>query len=169
MPLPKVFDQNEWFVLLWLIIGYTVIFFLPKRTPLSILLLIMLFSSTVARVSDHLLAAPRLDLYNIMDTGVYDFFDFLTYFLYAPFGFLFVFIYERMRLRGIETFFYIVIWSLFGTFFEGICVHFNVFTYNNWQLEYSFHVYLVTQSLTLGLFILLTRTHKLLKSGESII
>ena len=54
MTLPEKFDQNEWFILVSLIITFSIVWMLPKRFPLSITLLLMLFSSTVARLFDHL-------------------------------------------------------------------------------------------------------------------
>lgn len=152
MPLPENFDQNEWFVLISLLISYAVVFFLPKRFPVSIAVIIMLFALNVARLFDHLLSTPHLELYTMMDTGKYELFDLLLYLLYPPFAYLFVYLFDRLRVRGYWIVFYLVVSSGFGTFFEWINVKFHVFQYFGWKLPYSFTVYLVTQTLTLLLF-----------------
>jgi hypothetical protein len=162
MPLPQEFDQNEWFLIIALIISFTLILFLPRRFPLSITILIMLFSITVARLSDHLLAGPNIDLYNLMDTGKYDLFDLFLYFLYAPFGYLFVYLYEKLNIKGFWILLYIIICSIAGTMIEGLCVLFDVFNYKGWKLSYSFCFYLAVQALTLLFYHYIKRSHHLL-------
>jgi hypothetical protein len=160
MPFPEVFDQNEWFVLIVLFLSLVIVYLLPKRMPLSITVLIMIYSFTVARLSDHLLSSPKIDLYNIMDTEKYEFFDLILYLLYAPFGYFFVYIYEKIRVRGYWTVVYILLWSSFGSLFEWVSVYFNIFTYKEWELKYSFTVYVFTQTLTLLLFNYLRKQHQ---------
>jgi len=150
--LPTEFDQNEWFVLIWLIISYTVAVLLPKKFPLSVTILIMLYGSTVGRVCDHFLAGPEIDLYKIMDTKNYDLFDLFTYFLYAPFSYFFIYIYEWFEINGGKTLYYLIVSSTAGAGFEWLSKEFGVFTYNDWKLIYSLTVYLFVQCLTLLLY-----------------
>jgi hypothetical protein len=152
LPLPKALDENEWFILLGLMITIPIIVLLPKRMPISLSIIMLMFGSIIARVLDHLLSSPTFNLYDVMDTGKYDFFDILTYLFYAPFSYFFVYFYERFHIRGFGVLFYIVACSIAGTLFEGISVYFNVFTYKGWGLIYSFSVYLVVQSLTILLY-----------------
>jgi hypothetical protein len=160
MPFPETFDQNEWFVLISLFLSFLVIILLPKRMPLSIIILMMIFATTVARLADHLLATPRHDLYNIMDSGKFDFFDLLLYFVYAPFGYIFVYVYERLKVKGYWTIIYIYLWSIFGAFFEWVAVQFKVFEYHGWELKYSFTFYVCTQALTLLFYGYLRKNHE---------
>ncbi|KAA0544599.1 hypothetical protein FZW96_19510 [Bacillus sp. BGMRC 2118] len=157
MPLPTKFDHNEWFLLLALFISFSIILFIPKRIPVSISILIMLFSIVVARLTDHILSAPRTELYQIMDTEKYELFDLLLYFLYAPFAYIFVYVYYRLNIKGMKILFYIIVCSTFGTLFEWITVEFRIFDYKSWNLQYSFSIYLVSQACTLLLFMILWR------------
>lgn len=161
MKLPQNFDQNEWFLIVWLIISFAVVFLLPKRFPLSITILIMLLSSTVARLSDHLLSSPNLDLYDVMDAPTYEIFDLLSYVLYPPFAYLFVYIFDKLNIRGFWIVTYIVIGSLGGIMYEWLSAYFNVFNYKGWHLRYSFSVYLISQTFTLLFFRYIKRTHEL--------
>jgi len=149
MILPKDFDQNEWFVILWLIITIFVVLILPKRFPRSIMTLIFIFSSTEARLFDHILSFPKLDLYDVMDGPTFELFDLLVYVLYAPFGYFFIYFYDRLDVRGCWIVFYIIICSIGGTVYEWIAEYFHVFTYKGWHTSYSFTIYLITQSTTL--------------------
>ncbi|MBB2482571.1 hypothetical protein H5P36_20580 [Bacillus sp. APMAM] len=152
LPLPQKFDENEWFVIIGIIISYTIVFLLPKRFPISISILLMMFGSTVARISDHLLAAPRVDMYNLMDTPKFDLFDLVLNLFYAPFAYLFIYFFDKFRIKGFTILFYIIGCTLVGTMFEWLTKQFHVFIYEGWQLAYSFTVYFIIQSLTLLLF-----------------
>lgn len=149
LQLPEAFDKNEWFIIITILISYAFILWLPKRFPLGLTILMLLFSSTVARVYDNFLSSPDLDLYNIMDSAKLELFDIISYFLYAPFAYLYVYLYDKLHVRGFWILFYIIICSLFATAFEGVTVLFNIFNYTGWKLTYSFSVYLSVQSLTL--------------------
>src|SRR5690606_35321245 len=95
-----------------------------------------------------LLAGPTIDVYNITDTGRYDLFDLITYTLYAPFAYIFVYIFDRFNIKGYWILLYVVIASLLGTLYEWVCVVFDVFSYKDWNIKYSHRFYLYTQPLT---------------------
>ncbi|NSL52405.1 hypothetical protein [Calidifontibacillus erzurumensis] len=159
LPLPVVFDKNEWFVIIMVIISYSILFFRSKFIPWSIIILLILFSAAIARMADQILAKPMIDYYDIMDSDKYELFGFFTYFLYGPIAYLFVFFYEKFNIQGLSILFYIVGWSLISVIFEWITVWFGVFTFKEWIPLYSFPVYLFVQSLTL-LFYLFLKRHK---------
>ncbi|WP_462411585.1 hypothetical protein [Neobacillus sp. Marseille-QA0830] len=161
MTLPQNFDQNEWFIILWLVISCTIVWFLPKRYPLSITILMMVYSATVARFSDHLLSIPQSDLYDVMDGPKFELFDLFSYALYAPFGYLFVYFFERLNIKGLWIAVYIVICSFGGTGFEWIAKYFNVFTYKGWLISYSFTVYLIVQTFTVLFYKYIKYVHKI--------
>ena len=160
MPLPEKFDVNEWFLIGCVIISYLVVTFLPKRFPRSITVLFLLIGTTIARLSDHLLASPKLDLYNIMDTPNYDFFDLITYFLYAPFSYLFVYFYDKWKIKGYWILVYLLLCTSGGTLFEWVNKEFGVFTYKGWRLSYSFSVYMAVQCFVLLFFHLVVRHNR---------
>lgn len=152
MALPNHFDINEWYILFWLFVTFSIVFLLPKKFPFSMTIMMMLFSTIIARFLDHLLAIQGWDLYDVMDGPKYELFDLLTYVLYAPFGYLFVYFFDRLRMRGLWIVAYIVAGSLAAIAFEWLSEHFNVFTYKRWNLSRSFPVYLIIQCLTLLFF-----------------
>lgn len=151
LPFPEKFDENEW-LLIGILIGGIFLSFLPKRFPTSMTILLMIFSSFYARTFDNILAAPSLDLYDIMDSGKYEFFGVFTYFMYAPFAYIYLYIYDKLDIKGFNTALYIVGCSLFGIGFEWLATKFNIFTYKGWKLAYSFTVYLFVQYTTILFF-----------------
>ncbi|MGB8957271.1 MAG: hypothetical protein WCC10_18005 [Tumebacillaceae bacterium] len=150
---PRHFDLNEWTV-----IGVTLpmtflALCLRKRLPLSLSVIIVLFSITTARLCDHILAYPHLtDLYDIMDLNKLDWFDLMTYIMFAPGGYIFVYLYDRWKLRGLQVPLYILVWSLLATGIEWGLVRASVFVYKEWSIVYSFAVYMLVQPLTLWFF-----------------
>lgn len=149
MPLPKSFDQNEWFIIISFTLSVLVFILLPKRIPITITVLLLIFSSVVARLFDHLLAGPTLDLYDLNDTGKFELFDLFTYLLYSPFGYFFIYFYEKWELRGYQLFIYIVTCTTTATAYEWVNHYFNVFNYKGWKISYSFTVYLAIQPIML--------------------
>lgn len=154
---------NELFVILSFIIVMLIIKKLPSlKIPNSLVILICLFSANLARISDSMLAAPNLDLYDIMISGRFNLFDFFTYLLYCPFGYLFVYFYEKWSLKGYKIIWYIVLTSSVGTMYEWVAHLFGVFEYKNWNIRFSFTVYLLVQPLTLLFYEWMKNTHGVL-------
>lgn len=166
LQLPKSFDGNEWFIIIAITLSYSLILWLPKRFPLGLTILLLLFGSTIARIYDHLLSSPDLNLYHIMDSSKYELFDVISYFLYAPFSYLYVYLYERLNVRGLWILLYIVISSIIGTLFEGVNALFHVFNYHGWKLTYSFSVYLFVQALTLLFYHMVKQAHHLRPTNQ---
>ncbi|WP_041051199.1 hypothetical protein, partial [Gordoniibacillus kamchatkensis] len=87
MNFPHRFDANEWFIIIASVFIYTLIFFLPKRFPISLSIFFWLFNLYIANFADFMIATKPLDLYDINDGPEYEFFDLLIYvLLYAPRG-----------------------------------------------------------------------------------
>lgn len=143
----SAFGLNDWFVLSCIALSYIIICILPRRFPSSVTFLLLLFSATAASMLDNSLGGHIFDLYDIMDGPAYTLMDFLVYFLYGPMGYFFIYIYDRLQLRGMKTVGYILLWSGFSVVFELLCSCFGVFHYKdsyNWY--YSFCIYLASQS-----------------------
>lgn len=160
MPLPESFDQNEWYLIISLFITFIFVLILPKRFPISITILIFLFAATVARVTDHILAGPPLDLYDVMDNTKFELFDLFSYFLYAPFAYFFVYFYVKWNIKGFFLFLYILACSISGVFFEWFSHYFHVIEYKWWKLPYSLTVYLIVQPVTLIFYEFINKARK---------
>jgi hypothetical protein len=160
LPLPQQFDSNEWFVILSIVVSFSLLFLLPRRFPLSISILILSFSIFIARSVDEILAGPKVNFYDVIDSGKYELFDVISYAMYAPSAYFFIYFFDKFKFKGFYLFFYIVSFSLIGWGFEWVCEKFGVFTYIQWQLKYSLAVYLVVQPLTLLFYQLISQSHQ---------
>ncbi|MED4206313.1 hypothetical protein [Neobacillus mesonae] len=157
---PSKIDSNEWFILISLLITYAIIFLLPKRFPHSVTLIMLLFSMTYAHVIDHTLAGISIDFYDINDVEKYEWFDLIAWFLYPPFGYIFIYFYDKWSVRRTGIFWYILVWAGISLGVEFLSLKFDLFTYNEWKLAYSFPVYLITLSLYLLFFIFIKNSFK---------
>ncbi|TCP52172.1 hypothetical protein EV586_11423 [Tumebacillus sp. BK434] len=153
IPLPQDFDLNEWAVIGFFLFSAFIAWRLPKRFRLSLIIPLLLFCLATARTFDRMLAGPFLhDLYDIMDWNKLDAGDLMTYVMFAPAGYLFVYLYDRWEVKGLAVPAYILCWSLLSTGIEWLLHLAGVFEYKAWKIEHSFAVYICVQPLTLWLF-----------------
>ncbi|QCJ44240.1 hypothetical protein FAY30_21310 [Bacillus sp. S3] len=167
LPSPDQFDRNEWFIIISLIVMYTLIFLLPKRFPHTVTLIMLLFSMTYVQVLDHILAGLSFNLYDINDVETYEWFDLITWFLYPPFGYFFVYFFDKWSVRRTGVFWYIFLWVLIAIGEEALSLKFNIFTYIGWKLSYSIPVYFITLSIYLLFFLYIKGTFEKYKNQQA--
>ncbi|MFC4100451.1 hypothetical protein [Paenibacillus xanthanilyticus] len=148
---PAQFDANEWFLLLSLLTVGGCSLWLPRRFPSIITALLYAMGPIMAMNADFLLGVPPIDVYNINDSGRYEVFDLLFYIVYAPFSYLFIYAFDRWRVRGLAVSLYMLAFSALGVGYEQIANWCHVFRYKNWNLGYSFAIYVFVQTLYLAL------------------
>ncbi|MBM7654408.1 hypothetical protein [Neobacillus cucumis] len=161
--LPEKFDENEWFIVISLILTYWLMLKLPKRFPLTITLLILFFGMSYVQVTDHIIGGSSFNMYDINDTGKFEWFDLIGWFIYPPFGYFFIYYFDKWSIRGLKIFWYILGWSVIAMLVEWISLKFHMFTYYSWKLSYSYPIYLITLSIYLLSFLYIKSTFKKLK------
>ncbi|WP_163100539.1 hypothetical protein [Peribacillus alkalitolerans] len=149
LPLPKSFDENEWFVIILLLVMGTLIIWTPKKFPPSITILLLLFPTTSARLIDKFLSAPDKDYYDVFDGPAFELFDLLAYSIYAPFGYFFIYIYTHFKFKGIKLVFYILVCSFLAIGFERMTHHFHLFKYKDFTLTQAYVFYVASQISTI--------------------
>ncbi|MDB5053218.1 MAG: hypothetical protein JWM44_1268 [Bacilli bacterium] len=163
----RAFDLNDCFVLSFIVVAYGFMYILPKRFPLSVTCLLLLFCSTTACMLDNSIGGDIFDLYDIMDGPAYTIMDFVVYFMYAASGYFFIYFYDLFRIRGIGTIGYIAFFSLLSAGFELLCIQVNVFHYkDSYIIYYSFCIYLVSQTGTILFYKFIMDTAKFQKRSS---
>lgn len=152
--LPIHFDTNEWFLTISFCVVALVASMLPRRFPTIMTVTLLCLGFGIATYFDFYLGAPPLDLYDVNDTPDYEWFELVVYALTSPFAYLFVYLFDLLKIRGIWISLYVLGWSAAGTAFEGLAAYMRVFHYKGWTLGYSFVFYLAIQSFTLFLYFL---------------
>lgn len=147
------FGANEWYVIALIVVGAAAVLLLPKRFSREQTLFNLTIGVVFGLMFDHTLAVPPFDLYDVGDEPQYSWFDFLSYAMYAPPGYLFIYMYESLRIRGLYIIPYIVAWTAFAMLIEGIGVLVDLFHYKNgYRFAYSIPIYLFLQSIHLLLY-----------------
>ncbi|WP_438445278.1 hypothetical protein [Gorillibacterium sp. sgz5001074] len=154
------FNGNEWLVLGLMAAGLAGYLILPKRFSPMAAWFNLLIGVVIGLLFDHTIAVPPFDLYDVGDEAQYQWFDVLSYGMYAPFGYFFIYGIERFRLRSLGILLYIAVWALGGVGLEWVCETVGVFHYKNgYRLLYSLPIYFVTESLHLVMYRRLFKRH----------
>lgn len=152
------FNGNVWVVLGIMAAGLLSFLILPKPFTKLEAWFNLLLGVTVGLMFDHTIAVPPYDYYDVGDEAMYQWFDVLSYGMYAPFGYFFIYGYERWNVRGLWIMVYVLAWAAFAMGLEWGCQQVGIFHYKNgYKLLYSLPVYLIVESLHLVLYRVLFR------------
>ena len=151
------FSLNEISLIVFNVIGYLLIIFLPKKLRREITCLSLLAGLAKGMLFDFTIGGGVLDFYKQNDTNHYELFDLFYYLLFAPFGYFFMYLYNVLRINKTTFIFYVTGWSIIGIKVQWIFTQLNILTYqNNYQLSYSFQIFLLTQTLTGVFYVFMT-------------
>lgn len=148
--LAEILKLNEWFVLTVSIAGYLVTAVLPRKFTRPQRVIMYLIGFYFVILFDHTLAKPPLNYYDVMDSGSFTIWDFLTYIMYAPFTYIYLYGLTLIQQTRFRIFAYLVGWAVIAILSEGAAWLAGVYHYHNgYTLLQSFPVYLIVLSLTL--------------------
>jgi len=140
--LPEHFNSNEWFTIVSIVLAMGVALALPKRFSLVEITVYTVFTVYLSQTIDSLIAVEPFDFYDVNDTPKLEWFDIaIYYFCYPPTTYLYLYFYDKWRVRGWKRVGYVLGYSLLSMLLEGVADLFGVYTYKGWKLYYSFFVY----------------------------
>jgi hypothetical protein len=141
------FDSNEWFVLVMLIVSYAAVIWLPKKVPLNLMILGLVWGFTSSTFFDFTIGGGLLDFYKVNDSNHYELTDLFTYCMFAPFGYFFIYFYEVLKIRKKTLIYYIIGWTVVGVGFQKIAEWMKMTHYQNgYKFEYDIVVFLIIQT-----------------------
>lgn len=144
------FDSNDIYVICAIMVSYFILFWLPKRFTKLETLLLILYGIMYATIMDTSIGAFTFDYYDILDGEHFTVMTGILYLLYGPFGYFFIYFYEKLNIRGHYTIIYLLIWTTFSLGVDWVNVQVGVFTYKNgYHALYSFPIFLYVQTLLL--------------------
>lgn len=154
------FNANEWFVLVTLVIGFLLFFIIPKRFSVKERIFFLLFGMYSGKFFDHTISIKPFDFYDVNDNSSYQLIDFASYAMFAPFGYFFMYIYDKLQLKKWMVILYILTWSIIAIVIEYIATKLGVYHYKNgYKLLYGLPIYILTQSLLIGLHTMIRRNN----------
>lgn len=153
------FDRNEWYVLIMLICSIAVVIWLPRRIPRHLLILSLLWGTASSMLLDFTIGGGLLDFYRVNDSNRYELTDLLTYLMFAPFGYFFIYFYEVLKIRKRTLLYYILGWAVIGVGVQCISEWMRMTEYQGgYKSEYNIPIFLFVQTVT-GLFYAYLKAH----------
>ncbi|MCO7125739.1 hypothetical protein NIE88_08145 [Sporolactobacillus shoreicorticis] len=150
MPKDTAFNSNELFILISGIIAYVIIFLLPKRFTRQQTVTMLLIGIFISAFFDNTVCINPFNYYSVNDTPFVDFWDMLSFVMFGPFAYLFVYFYTGIGKNRSTYFFYISVWALISMFAEALAWHVGVYHYKNgYQLFFSLPIYLIVLTVTM--------------------
>lgn len=151
------FDLNEWFTLIALFMGIASIWITPKRFPPQHSIIYLLCCVFMAMIFDHTISIEPFDFYDVNDNSSYQLMDFLTYLMYAPFGYWVIYFYDLFKIKQSYQTLYILGWAVFSIAIEFFAQRLGVYHYKNgYQIYYSFPIYLCLALFLLSIYKILS-------------
>jgi hypothetical protein len=143
------FDRNEWFVLFMLVLNYGAVWLLPKRLPQNVAIAGLVWGFAISTLFDFTIGGGLMDFYRVNDTNRYELTDLLVYFMFAPFGYFFIYFYEVWRVTKKTVVPYIAGWTMVGLLVQWVASWMRMTVYQHgYRLEYNAVVFLFVQSVT---------------------
>nr|WP_243735167.1 hypothetical protein [Paenibacillus turpanensis] len=131
---------------------YSVFFLLPKKFSPSVTVISLVWGYSIGVLFDFTIGGGLVDLYRVNDSNEYELFDMVYYFLFAPFGYLFFYFYDSLRINRKRFLPYVAAWAAVGVGAHWLFTLLGIINLQKgYQLAYSFPIFLVTQTVT-GLF-----------------
>jgi hypothetical protein len=147
------FNWNEWFFILSS--AAALCLFLLIRSYFSPVMLIVLWVYNLELVGtiDYFFIATPFKLYYFGDNTSYELSGALFhFFMYPSASVIFLFIYDKWKLYGMKTVWYIACWTVFSLGFEWVSVINRALVYSGWKLYYSIPFYPAAALLLIAVF-----------------
>lgn len=141
------FNLNEWFIVIALAVGTLVVLILPQRFDKKTAGVYLMCGIFFGFFFDHTLSVFPVSFYVINDSSRFEVMDFLSHVMYAPYSYLFFYLYDRFNIKPRSSLLYVLVWALASCGMERLAVAAGVFHYRHgYTLFYSFVIYLMVQS-----------------------
>lgn len=142
------FNMNEWFIVVAIFAGTLMVLWLPRRFPNKTAAVYLACGMFCGFVFDHTLSVLPVSYYVINDTSQFEVMDFFSHVMYAPYSYLFFYLYDLFRIKPRYSLVYILVWAFASFGFERLCTAIGIFHYRHgYSVYYSFEIYLVILSL----------------------
>lgn len=139
--------MNEWFITISLIVGVLLVIVLPQRFSKKTTSVFLLCGVFFGFLFDHTLSVFPVSFYTINDTPYFEVMDFFSHVMYAPYSYLFFYMYDKFSIHLRSPLPYILVWTFVSVGVEKLSVIIGIFHYQHgYTIYYSFVIYLLVKS-----------------------
>ncbi|TLS53890.1 hypothetical protein FE782_00600 [Paenibacillus antri] len=147
------FNLNEWFIVVSLLVGILAVLWLPRRFDKKTTGLYLICGAFIGFFFDHTLSVLPVSYYVINDSSRFEVMDFFSDVMYAPYSYIFFYLYDFIRIKPRHSLLYILVWAFVSAGIERLSVIVGIFHYRHgYNLYYSFVIYLMVLSLWVTLY-----------------
>ncbi|RSK28833.1 hypothetical protein EJF36_19210 [Bacillus sp. HMF5848] len=154
--LPIAFDKNEIFTIVIVFITVIILKLLPRAMKTSIFIFMYVFNVALTVFGDYLLAGNPYNLYDTLDKNSGELFDFILHLIVYPSSILILISVYICYSKKPLSFIFILCSAAVLILLELISLSFDLFTYINWNIKYSFGVYIIIMAINTVVFRYLT-------------
>jgi hypothetical protein len=142
------FNINEWFIIISILVGILVVLLLPKRFTIKTTCVYLMCGVFFGFIFDHTLSVLPVRYYVINDSSSFELMDFLSHVMYAPYSYLFFYLFDYFDIIPRFTPLYIFVWVFLSVIIELFGVKIGIFHYQHgYNTYYSFVIYLLVISI----------------------
>lgn len=95
---------------------------------------------------DHTISVKPWDFYDVNDSSAYQVIDFLSYLMYGPYSYFFIYLFVKLRIKGVLIIVYILMWTFFSLLMEYIGLSLGMFHYEKgYKMYWSVPIYMSAQ------------------------
>ncbi|MGF2616002.1 hypothetical protein ACQUWN_10415 [Rossellomorea aquimaris] len=154
-------NQNEWFIIIMLVMSLIALFFMKPKMDLPIMIIIYTFGVTCGMFFDHTISIEPFNFYDVNDSSKYQLIDFISYIMYGPFACFFIFFYKKYNISGMKNVWYIIVWTIIAVTTEWVAQKNGVFHYRRgYNLFFSAPIYLFNQTALIIFYHLIQTEYK---------
>lgn len=152
------FNINEWFVIITTIVLLIIIWKLPKIFSTSQAVTYFVYGIFIGMFFDHTISVPPFDFYDVNDSSSYQVIDFISYIMYGPYSYIFIYFYSKLKIVGYKSIGYIVLWTALSILMEWIGTKIGLYHYKQgYRLFFSIPIYLFVQTLQIVIYKIIQR------------
>jgi hypothetical protein len=159
------FDWNEWSVIISLVLLSLLVWITPKIFSMLEGMAYFVYGIFTGMFFDHTISVEPWDFYDVNDSSSYELMDFLSYIMYGPVSYFFVYLYVRLKIKGFMHIIYIPIWTGISLIIEWGGVGIGLFHFEKgFKMYWSIPIYLLTQSILIVFLNLVKKNKTIAKS-----
>lgn len=147
------FGLNDWVMIVSSFVVFCIFLMIRKHFHPIVIIVIWIFMIAFVEAIDYFLAASPFKVYYCGDNITYEpATGVIHLFLYPGYSFIFLYMYDKWNIRGLNLILYCACWTVFSIGFEWFFLVTKVFTYTGWKLYYSILVYPLSNFILIWLF-----------------
>ncbi|MDC3413237.1 hypothetical protein NC797_14470 [Aquibacillus sp. 3ASR75-11] len=149
----REFDWNEWFVIIGVVLLSLFVWVAPKIFSLLESIAFYLYGVFFGMFFDHTISVRPWDFYDVNDSSAYQLIDFLSYVMYGPYSYFFLYFYVKFRIKGFLNIPYVLAWTCISLLTGWIGVQIGLFHFEKGYNHYwSLPIYLFVQILQIAFY-----------------